>query len=933
MPRSRRLARIAVCVALVTTVAVPSMAGVSLAASPATGASHVTRLSGSATHGVHHQHVDARAAALQRGSTRTASATIASHRTSSKPLAASGPSVAALAAPTLATFSATTGVKSVGFGGSTSGTLCDTVPCLQRADSSVAVGPFDVVQTTSVGFDISDLSGDISYQQTYGDFAGLNPATQGGAEGRVIYDSAHKRWIAAYATWTCNGVNTNAGSLSVAISDSTDPQWFWDIWNFPLGQFVPVTPSIGTSSATIAIGVGRSAIPSLGTACFDFSTNVSSTEASVLVIDWASILTTPASLPGFLAGFEASAEPWVMARTEGGPASATDFGIDRGGGLTRLLRVTGSVSSSVSLTVTDLTGGGILDLDGKALSVARDGANLAISSDTTCTPAGAVTLFGCARVTRMASSGSALVEDLAIGTDGFDVGAASVAIAGDGTLHVVYNAVEQGTGDVSSWTAHRATGAPAGEFSEPALIAAGANAYTGHSVGGMVGIAPDANDTHAVWQAYEFGGDSGGGWTTWISKLSTGVAASPAGSVSIEAGRPTTHALAVHLSAVATSGTQLLVSNSPTMSAGKLSAAAVSQPTGDLRWDLSDATFGGSSATGTRHVYIQFGDGAGTWSSVVDSTITYAGPPPVIRRSGATRYDTAAAVAINEYKPHVHVVYIATGLNFPDALAGAGAAGFKGGPILLVTSTAIPPATASALTFLKPDKIIVLGGTGAVSDSVRLALGAYTPGGAADVTRISGASRYATAAAISAATYAPGVEEVLIATGANFPDALAGAAVAGRLGDPLLLVTASTIPAPTAAELTRLKPHRITILGGTGVVSSTVAAALFSYTDGGVFRVAGANRYETAAFIADSYFVPQPTLTLVATGLNFPDALAGAALAGRLSSPILLVAPTSIPAATDGELRILEPPEIDVLGGTGAVSAGVATSLNGYIVP
>lgn len=937
MARSRRLARAAMGIALAMTTLLPS-AGSMSAASPVGTASHVTRLGGSTTRSAEHRRVEARAAAAKQSSAGPGSAASSSGRTSSKPIAeAAGPTAAAITAPTVATFSGTPGISSVGFAGASAESLpCGSTPCWQAADSSVAVGPYDVVQTTSVGFRLADRTAGYIYDFTYAYFANLNPATAGGAEGRVVYDSAHNRWIAAYASWSCDGVSTNVGSLSVAISDSTDPQWFWDIWTFPLGQYVPVTPSIGTSSDKVVVATGRSAIPASGASCFSFASNTSSTEASVYVFDWATILAFPASLPTFHSGWDSDSEPWVLARTEGGPSSSTVYGVNRQGTVspvTQLLRVTGTVSSAV-VTKTDLTGASVLYLDGTAESLARVGSDLVVGSVTLCLPAGAATQSPCARESRFSSTGAALVEDLAIGRNGDNEGAASVAAAGDGTIHLVYAETDASTGAVSTWAVHRAAGDPPGQFSQPALIAKGPYQLSGHQPDAIVGIAADPVDSHAVWQAAEYGGDPNGRFTTWISKLTTGVPASPAGAVTIEASRPKTHALAVHLSAVATSGTQLLVSSSPATSGGKLSAAAVAQPTSDLRWDLSNATFGGSGATGVRHVYIQFGDGAGTWSSVVDRTITYTGPPPVIRRSGATRYDTAAAIAVNEYAPNVPVVYIATGLNFPDALAGAGAAGHKGGPILLVTPTLpIPPATASALTFLKPAKIIVLGGTGAVSDSVRVALAAYTPGGAAAVTRISGVSRYATAAAVSAATYAPGVEEVLIATGANFPDALAGAAVAGKFGEPLLLVTATTIPAPTAAELTRLKPHRITILGGTGVVSSTVSAGLHAYTDGGIFRAAGANRYETAAQIAYAYFPPQPTLSLVATGLNFPDALAGAALAGRLASPILLVASTTIPVATQNVLGFLEPPEIDVLGGTGAVSAGVAASLGSYIVP
>jgi spore germination protein YaaH len=93
------------------------------------------------------------------------------------------------------------------------------------------------------------------------------------------------------------------------------------------------------------------------------------------------------------------------------------------------------------------------------------------------------------------------------------------------------------------------------------------------------------------------------------------------------------------------------------------------------------------------------------------------------------------------------------------------------------------------------------------------------------VTRLAGADRYATAAAVSAATFAAGAPVAYIATGLNFPDALAGAVAAARAGGPLLLVRPDGVPPATAAELKRLKPTRIVILGATGVVPDATAAA------------------------------------------------------------------------------------------------------------
>ena len=71
----------------------------------------------------------------------------------------------------------------------------------------------------------------------------------------------------------------------------------------------------------------------------------------------------------------------------------------------------------------------------------------------------------------------------------------------------------------------------------------------------------------------------------------------------------------------------------------------------------------------------------------------------------------------------------------------------------------------------------------------------------------------------------------------------------------------------------------------------------------------------------------------VATGLNFPDALAAAATAGRLGGPVLLVGTNVIPAATNTELHRLAPGRIVVAGGSSVVTANVLSQLAGYVVP
>ena len=313
-----------------------------------------------------------------------------------------------------------------------------------------------------------------------------------------------------------------------------------------------------------------------------------------------------------------------------------------------------------------------------------------------------------------------------------------------------------------------------------------------------------------------------------------------------------------------------------------------------------------------------------------------ATPPPddgittnVGRIAGADRYATAAAVSAASYSPGVPVAYVATGGNFPDALAAGAAAVRNGGPVLLVTASNIPPATAAELDRLNPAQIRVVGGPSIVADSVLSSLGRYATGGR--VTRLAGANRYATAAAISRDAFSPGVPVAYIATGTNFPDALAGVAAAGSRGGPVLLTKPNELPAETAAELDRLDPARIVVLGGTSVISDTVAWSLRGLTSAGsVERLSGANRYATAVDVSRSTFT-ESSVAFVATGANFPDALGGGPVAGSLPGPLLLVTGTGVPSAVAAELTRLGTERVVILGGTSVVSPGVASQLEALL--
>jgi putative cell wall-binding protein/peptidoglycan/xylan/chitin deacetylase (PgdA/CDA1 family) len=194
------------------------------------------------------------------------------------------------------------------------------------------------------------------------------------------------------------------------------------------------------------------------------------------------------------------------------------------------------------------------------------------------------------------------------------------------------------------------------------------------------------------------------------------------------------------------------------------------------------------------------------------------------RLSGADRYATSAAISASVFAPNAPVVYVASGLTFPDALSGGAVAGKLGAPVLLVSQNSVPAVIAAELARLKPAKIVVLGGTATVSESVKATLQKSAP-----TTRIAGADRYAVSAGISKSAFAPGAPVVYVASGQTFPDALSGAAAAAKQGGPVLLVSRDSIPSSVAAELDRLNPKKIVVLGGTASVSAAVATALQAY--------------------------------------------------------------------------------------------------------
>jgi putative cell wall-binding protein len=294
----------------------------------------------------------------------------------------------------------------------------------------------------------------------------------------------------------------------------------------------------------------------------------------------------------------------------------------------------------------------------------------------------------------------------------------------------------------------------------------------------------------------------------------------------------------------------------------------------------------------------------------------------VQRLAGHDRYATAAQLSRETFSAGVPAAFVATGVTFPDGLAGAPAAAHSHGPVLLTKPGSLPDPTAQELSRLEPRRIVVLGGHGAVTDAVTEQLRSYTSG---KVTRLSGANRYGTAAAVSKATFSPGVSTAFIATGQGFADALSGGAAAARRAGPVLLTKHGKLPVPTRQELRRLDPANIVILGGHGVVPDRVKTQLAAYTSGRVSRLSGHDRYATSVAVSKATFTPRNAdVVYLATGTAFADALGGGAAAAHDGGPLLLSDSACLPKAVSNEIARLNPASVVLLGGSGALGPAVA---------
>lgn len=307
-------------------------------------------------------------------------------------------------------------------------------------------------------------------------------------------------------------------------------------------------------------------------------------------------------------------------------------------------------------------------------------------------------------------------------------------------------------------------------------------------------------------------------------------------------------------------------------------------------------------------------------NGIIQSTSRYA---------GSTRYGTSAEIAKAFSSGTVSSVIVASGIDYPDALSSAILSKKYNAPILIVDSIVDP--SSPTLQYIdshldKNGKIYIIGGTGAVSKNFENYFISRNFK-SSNIIRLGGATRYETAVKVADQAGISTGTPVIIANSYSYPDALSISSIAAQNGWPILLTATSDLNTTTKNYLTKIKPNKIYIVGGTGVITEGIKSTiegLLNLSDSSVVRLGGVDRYDTSKTIATYFYGNSKpsgyaSKAYVVSGKNFPDALCINSLAiGH--GPVLLASDIDFASSYFAINSISKDKiDLDIAGGTGVL--------------
>jgi minor extracellular protease Epr len=287
----------------------------------------------------------------------------------------------------------------------------------------------------------------------------------------------------------------------------------------------------------------------------------------------------------------------------------------------------------------------------------------------------------------------------------------------------------------------------------------------------------------------------------------------------------------------------------------------------------------------------------------------------VQRLAGKNRFEVAVNVADKGFASDdtSNTLILANYNAFADALAASPLAYKFNAPILLTHSDRLTTETKNEIIKLKPDEVIIVGGTGSINNIVLNEVDGLVN----NVRRIAGKDRFEVSYNI--AKELNGATTAIVANGLNFPDALAIAPYAAKQKYPILLTVPTRLPNETKAALNGIQ--NTIVVGGPASVGTDVYSQLPH-----PIRIGGKDRYEVSTNIIKELNLSTDQAYL-ATGLTFADALTGSVLAAKNNAPLLLTGKDRLPATVSAIVKERKILDFTILGGTGSVGDSIQTTL------
>lgn len=201
------------------------------------------------------------------------------------------------------------------------------------------------------------------------------------------------------------------------------------------------------------------------------------------------------------------------------------------------------------------------------------------------------------------------------------------------------------------------------------------------------------------------------------------------------------------------------------------------------------------------------------------------------------------------------------------------------------------------------------------------------------VTRLGGLTRYQTSTAISN-NYVAGqkVNNVILASGIDFPDSLSASSLSGKLSAPIVLVRTNVNNSTDALDFVKNNVNTggtVYLLGGTGVVPDSIIDNLKASGFTNFKRLGGATRFDTNVAINNELGTAKGTPVIISNSYSFADALSIASVSGINQYPIFITQAGKINDTILASIKNIAPSKIYIVGGTGVVSTDVENVLRG----